>query len=76
MHTKNNKFVKDNTIITQLRQKARAGDIAAQFELGVRFKSGHGVAINDREAVYWLRKAARRGTAKAQCVLSYMYAHG
>src|SRR5581483_1123405 len=37
-----------------LRAAAMAGDMAAQYEIGVRFGEGRGVPRNERQAAYWL----------------------
>jgi TPR repeat protein len=39
---------------------AEAGDAAAQYNLGLRYRDGDGVRANRAESVKWLRKAARR----------------
>jgi localization factor PodJL len=59
-----------------LRAAAIAGDMAAQFEIGVRFAEGHGVAPNPREAARWLEFAARQGLAPAQFRLGGYYEKG
>ena len=59
-----------------LRKKAEAGDVAAQFNLGLLYDNGEGVRKNAAEAAKWVRKAAEQGYAKAQNSLGLMYAKG
>ena len=40
-----------------------------QFWLGHSYDSGHGVAEDGQEAMFWYRKAAEQGHAEAQCQL-------
>jgi TPR repeat protein len=40
------------------------------------YDGGCGVAKNDKEAVWWWRKAAEQGDASAQCRLGLMYMQG
>src|SRR5262245_2101893 len=47
--------------VRQLRQAAEAGDARAQYDLGVRFASGKGVAASDAEAARWIALAAAQG---------------
>jgi TPR repeat protein len=51
-------------------------DAKAQFNLGVAYGYGEGVAQNDAEAVKWFRKAAEQGDAGAQFNLGMMYYDG
>src|SRR5512132_1569301 len=57
-----------------LRQEAERGNANAQFDLGVRYATGKGVAHNDAEAALWIRKAADQGHVQAQFSLGLMYA--
>jgi hypothetical protein len=45
---------------------ARAGNLAAQFNLGVLFESGRGVRRDNSKALEWYRRAAEGGFAPAQ----------
>ena len=47
------------------RLAAEAGIAAAQYELGVALVNGDGVAMDRREGVDWLQKAAIQGKAEA-----------
>ena len=59
-----------------LRAAAAAGDMAAQYEIAVRFGEGRGVARNERQAAYWLELAAKQGLAPAQFRLGGYYEKG
>jgi TPR repeat protein len=59
-----------------LRKKAEAGDAISQFNLGLMYDKGEGVAEDDAEAVKWFRKAAEQGHATAQFNLGLMYHNG
>ena len=59
-----------------LRAKAEAGNAAAQFDLGIMYRTGDGVPKDAVEAVKWYRLAAEQGNAKAQTNLGLMYANG
>jgi localization factor PodJL len=59
-----------------LRAAALAGDAAAQYEVGVRFADGRGVAQNAEEAVRWLDRAAKGGSAPAMFRLGAIYEKG
>jgi len=53
-----------------------ASDAKAQFNLGVAYYNGDGVAQDKAEAVRWFRKAAEQGHADAQFNLGLMYGKG
>jgi localization factor PodJL len=59
-----------------LRSAAVAGDMAAQYEIALRFGEGRGVPRNERQAAYWLELAARQGLAPAQFRLGGYYEKG
>jgi localization factor PodJL len=59
-----------------LRAAALAGDAAAQYEVGVRFADGRGVAQNGEEAARWLDRAAKGGFAPAMFRLGALYEKG
>jgi hypothetical protein len=48
---------------------ARAGNAAAQYNLGLRYRDGDGVPVDQGEAEKWLRKAADRRYANAALAL-------
>ena len=58
------------------RKDAEQGDANAQFNLGVCYANGLGVAEDATEAVKWFRKAAKQGSAAAQCNLGVCHANG
>ena len=62
--------------IEDLRQRAEAGEMQAQYDLGWRYSAGRDVQRDDAEAEKWLRMAADRGFAKSQNILGMMYAVG
>jgi TPR repeat protein len=57
----------------EIRAKAEAGDAASQYELGVRYYNGNGVAKDFAEAAKWYRKAADQRLAVAQGSLAACY---
>ena len=58
------------------RKAAEQGDANAQFNLGICYYDGKGVAKNPAEAVKWFRKAAEQGDARAQVQLGVCYEGG
>jgi localization factor PodJL len=59
-----------------LREAAVAGDAAAEYEIGLRYAEGRGVAVNASEAARWLELAAKQGLAMAQFRLAGFYEKG
>jgi len=49
-----------------LLEKAKAGDMSAQFFLANAFDSGRGVPRNGKEAMRWYKAAAEQGHAESQ----------
>ena len=45
---------------------AAQDDADAQFNLGVMYAEGHGVSLDDAEAVRWFRRAAEQGDPEAR----------
>ena len=62
--------------LAETQQSADQGDAAAQFNLGIRYATGEGVAQDYVEAVAWMRKAADQGDAGAQYNLAVSYVNG
>ena len=60
----------------QTLEKARLGDVRAQFNLGLAYDRGEGVTQDYEDAVYWYRQAANQGDAHAQTNLGFMYYSG
>ena len=59
-----------------LQERAEAGDAEAQYELGMAYIHGDGVAKNYSQAAKWLHKAAEQGHAVAQYNLGVCFANG
>jgi hypothetical protein len=57
-------------------QAATAGDANAQYELGLMFFNGEGVARDYKQALYWLRRSAEQQNVNAQLFLADRYARG
>ncbi|WP_241907900.1 tetratricopeptide repeat protein, partial [Vibrio splendidus] len=55
---------------------AEQGDANAQSNLALMYLDGQGVAQDDKQAVYWYRKASEQGLAFAQSELGFMYFNG
>ena len=62
--------------LSDLLQKARAGDSQAQFELGLAYEDGKGIPQNDETAATWYRKSADQGNARGQNALGTLYSAG
>jgi len=56
------------------RIAAEQGYPDAQYNLGVMYENGQGIAKDEAQAVAWYRKAAEQGFAPAQFNLGVMYA--
>ena len=55
---------------------AEQGDIEAQFNLGMLYADGKGVAQNYKSTVRWYTLSAKQGNYQAQYTLGLMYAQG
>jgi len=64
------------TALSVWRPLAALGNAAAQFNLGLMYDNGQGVARDYAEAVKWYSLAAAQGDAQAQYNLGYMYDNG
>jgi hypothetical protein len=63
--------------LASVRQRAEAGDVKAQAELGLTYEYGFGGAQrNLSEAVKWYRRAAEQGDGDAKDSLAGMYFDG
>ncbi len=58
------------------RRAAEQNLAQAQYNLGVCYRDGDGVAKDEAEVVKWFRKAAEQNYTDAQCNLGFCYAHG
>ena len=57
-------------------QAAEQGHVSAQYNLGLMYAKGEGVAQNHKKAIKWWRQAAEQGDAEAQFTLAMMYYTG
>lgn len=62
--------------VEALRKRAEAGSASAQYELGMRYLTGKGVATNLVEARKWFEAAARQGDYWAKKKLAELEAQG
>ena len=65
-----------DSALTDLRQRAVAGEAEAQFELGFLYNEGQGVPQDYGKAHAWYEKAAAQGFPEAQQNLGVLYAEG
>jgi TPR repeat protein len=65
-----------NKSIQEIRLAAKQGDACAQFDLGLLYQTGTGVAQDFTEAMTWYKKAAEQGLADAQLNIGYLYDKG
>ena len=59
-----------------LRPLAKDGNTEAEYNLGIMYTLGAGVAQDYAESFIWLSKAAKKGYAPAQSQIGFMYQHG
>jgi TPR repeat protein len=60
-----------------LSQQAQSGDVWAMLNVGAAYDNGtFGQQVDPEKAVFWYRKAAQKGLAKAQFALAHSYATG
>ncbi len=59
--------------LDSVKKAAAQGDGGAQYNLGLRYAQGQGVAQDYAEAIKWFRLAAAQGHAKAQYNLGIVY---
>ncbi len=64
------------TAFEKWKPLAEQGDANVQYNLGVMYDTGLGVAQDYKEAVKWYRLSAEQGNASAQFNLGVMYAAG
>ena len=62
--------------VQEFRQAADLGYAKAQYNLGLAYLQGQGVAKNDQEGINWFRKAADQNFAPAQYNVGIAYAQG
>ncbi len=68
--------IKHKNSINVLKDAALSGDVAAQFDLGMRYYEGDGVDIDHTEASIYFQLAASEGDADAQFNLGTMFLKG
>jgi len=70
----------DNGKVTEAHQQfltlAKDGDKDAQTILGEMYLDGIGVKQNNKQAYYWIYKAATAGDNQAKYLLGFMYENG
>jgi TPR repeat protein len=59
-----------------IKMEAEKGDPFAQYNLGVAYANGEGVAQDNAEAVKWFRKAAEKDITEAQFNLGICHVNG
>jgi hypothetical protein len=59
--------------IADLQTLANQGDADAQWQLGLRYHNGEGVAQSDSQAMLWFQMAAEQGHVTAQSALGAYY---
>lgn len=59
--------------LREWRPLAERGDVPAQTALGVMYREGLGVQLDENEALAWFRRSARQGHALAQFELGAIY---
>lgn len=64
------------TALAVWRPLAEAGEARAQFNLGVMFDQGRGVARDRESAILWWRKASEQGMTQAMHNLANIYISG
>ena len=55
---------------------AEREDAASQAGLGFMYHRGFGMAVDNKKAAYWLRKAAEHGQPEGQMLLGSLYFYG
>jgi TPR repeat protein len=68
--------VREKRIFLETLKSARIGIAEAQYEVGLMYANGIGVAKNVDAAIEWIKKSADRGLQSAQYLLETRYAMG
>ena len=55
---------------------AKKGNVKAQFDLGMMYASGNGVAKSENDAFSWFHKAARNGHTEAKYYMGLSFLQG
>lgn len=61
---------------SELIELANQGDLAAQYQLGVDYQTGHNVTVSHTDALYWFQQAAEQGHQQAMQQLANAYQLG
>ena len=69
-------YAVDKMTLAECREKATAGNAEAQWQMGLRYENGDGVAQNGIRAVFNYKKAAEQKHRKACAKLAELYEHG
>lgn len=67
---------RDKRKFSEALKSARLGQPDAQYEVGLMYANGVGVAQDISQAVEWITQAAKRGLARAQYLLATRYETG
>ena len=59
-----------------VEERAADGEAGAQFQLGGRYLTGDGVAVDHAQAIEWFTKAAEQGNVGGQRMLGLFYEFG
>ena len=62
--------------LKEFRRLAVSGDATAQYNLGMMYHKGQGVAQDFKEAAVWYRYAVKQGDADALNSLGILYQYG
>lgn len=66
----------NDSIPESMLEKAKAGDVDAQYYLAFQYELGIDVEQNIQQAHYWYNKAAEQKDARSQYSLGYLYSEG
>lgn len=67
---------RDKAVFLRTLKSARLGLPDAQYEVGLMYANGIGVAQDFKQAIHWIRLSAERGHVSAQYLLATRYASG
>jgi hypothetical protein len=66
----------ETATLDQLKDMAENGNSDAANAIGLRYATGEGVRLNEREAAHWFTQAAEQGNVAAQSKLGAFYYSG
>jgi putative methionine-R-sulfoxide reductase with GAF domain len=66
----------ETATLEELQRLAAQGDAAAENALGLRYATGDGVKLDEKEAARWFANAAEHGNVAAQSKLGQLYMAG